>query len=196
VVAHQSPGRARARRLAPDERRAALLDAATELFIAQGSSFTTADLAEAAGVSEGTIFRYFPDKAALVAATREGALGLDTLLPALAEASELATVELRLIAAGEVLSARIAQMARVMEQDEDHHHHHDKDHTDLVAPLLAALAPLFGGIPADSPGTPEQLANIFLGMLVSNTLFCEKTGTPPMQIDELVSLFVHGTSGP
>ena len=31
-----------------------------------GSEFTTADLAAAAGVSEGTIFRYFPDKAALL----------------------------------------------------------------------------------------------------------------------------------
>lgn len=193
--AQQSPARARARRLAPDERRAALLEAATELFIAQGSSFTTADLAAAAGVSEGTIFRYFPDKASLIAATREGALALETLLPALAEAAELPTVEERLVAAGVVLTERIAQMARVMEQDEDHHRHHDQARTELIGPLLDALAPLFDQDQGGAPGTPEQLANLYLGMLVSNTLFCEMSGTAPMAIEQLVALFVHGTQG-
>jgi AcrR family transcriptional regulator len=197
VVAQQFPARARARRLAPDERRAALLEAATELFIAQGASFTTADLAAAAGVSEGTIFRYFPDKASLIQATREGALALETLLPALAEAAELPTVEARLIAAGQALSERIAQMARVMEQDEDHHHHHhDKARNELIGPLLGALAPLFDQDPGVAPGTPDQLANLYLGMLVSNTLFCDMSGTAPMAIEQLVALFVHGTSGP
>jgi AcrR family transcriptional regulator len=192
VVAHQSPARARARRLAPDERRAALLAAATELFIAHGPAFTTADLAAAAGVSEGTIFRYFPDKAALISATREGALGLDSLLPALAEAAELATIEERLVAAGHVLSERISQMARVMEQDEHPHETHDPD---LVAELLGALLPLFETDTGPAPGTPEQLANVYLGMLVSNTLFCEKTATEPMAMDELVGLLVHGLAG-
>lgn len=192
MVAHQSPARARARRLAPDERRAALLAAATELFIAHGPAFTTADLAAAAGVSEGTIFRYFPDKAALIAATRAGAIGMDSLLPALAEAAELPTIEARLIAAGHVLSERIAQMARVMEQDEHPHEPHDAD---LVAELLAALLPLFLPDATLAPAAPEQLANVYLGMLVSNTLFCEKTGTAPMAIDELVALLVHGIAG-
>lgn len=187
--------RARARRLAPDDRRAALLVAATELFIAHGPSFTTADLAGAAGVSEGTIFRYFPDKASLIAAAREGALGMDTLLPELAAAAELGGIEDRLVAAGHVLSARIAQMAWVMEQSDEAHgkrHHHDPD---LIAELLAALLPLFEGAPVDAPGSPEQLANVYLGMLVSNTLFCAKTGTAPMPIDELVALVVHGLAG-
>jgi len=172
-----------------------LLEAATELFIAQGASFTTADLAAAAGVSEGTIFRYFPDKASLIQATREGALALDTLLPALAEAADLPTVEARLIAAGQVLSERIAQMARVMEQDEDHHHHHEQARDELIGPLLSALAPLFDRDADAAPGSPEQLANLYLGMLVSNTLFCDMSGTAPMAIEQLVALFVHGTHG-
>ena len=188
------PARAHARRLAPDKHRAALLEAATELFIAQGTSFTTADLAAAAGVSEQS-FRYFPDKASLIQATAKAPLALNTLLPALAEAADLPTVEARLIAAGQVLSERIAQMARVMEQDEDHHHHHEQAHDELIGPLLSALAPLFDRDADAAPGSPEQLANLYLGMLVSNTLFCDMSGTAPMAIEQLVALFVHGTHG-
>ena len=146
-------------------------------------------------MSEGTIFRYFPDKPSLISAAREGALGLDSLRPELAAAAELPRVEDRLVAAGHVLSARIAQMSRVMDQsDEVHGHRHDQD-PDLIAELLAALLPLFDGVPTDSAGTPEQLANVFLGMLVSNTLFCARTSTPPMAIDHLVGLLVRGIAG-
>ena len=71
--------RPQATRLRPDERRAALLDAAKQLFIERGPDFTPADLAGAAGVSEGTIFRYFPDKAALLSAVKDAALDLEAL---------------------------------------------------------------------------------------------------------------------
>lgn len=168
-----------------------MLAAATELFIAHGNSFTTADLAQAAGVSEGTIFRYFPDKPSLLAAAREGALGLESLIPELVAAAELPTIERRLIAAGTVLSDRIAQMARIME-DVEHSHTHGPPDADLVAELLSALVPLFEGVSLDAPGSAGQLANVFLGMLVSNTLFCAKSGTPPMDIASVVELFVRG----
>jgi len=165
------------------------------MFVERGPGFTTADLASAAGVSEGTIFRYFPDKVSLVAAAREGALGLDTLLPALAEAAESDDLEGRLIAAGHVLTERIAQMARIMEQTNEAHGHSHRHDSDLIAALLAALLPLFAGVESSAgevAASPEQLANVFLGMLVSNTLFCEKTGTPPLAVDRLVHLLVNG----
>ncbi|CAN5460342.1 TetR/AcrR family transcriptional regulator [soil metagenome] len=193
---HQPPVRARARRLAPDERRAALLAAATELFVAHGSAFTTADLAAAAGVSEGTIFRYFPDKASLIAAARDSALGLESLIPELAVAAEHGTLEERLVAAGDVLSAKIAQMARVMEDVEPHEHSHEPPDPDLMAEVQAALLPLFGDVAAGAPGNRAQLANVFMGMLFSNTLLSLKTDTEPMAVTQLVRLFVHGMSAP
>jgi AcrR family transcriptional regulator len=59
----------RARRadpLAPDDRRRAIIEAVTPLLIRQGANVTTRQMAEAAGIAEGTIFRVFPDKFALV----------------------------------------------------------------------------------------------------------------------------------
>lgn len=60
------PTKQRAEPLAPDERRKAIVEAVIPLLLQQGSNTTTAQLAEAAGIAEGTIFRVFPDKAALL----------------------------------------------------------------------------------------------------------------------------------
>jgi len=54
-----------------DERRLMILDAAVPLFMQQGAEVTTRQIAEAAGIAEGTIFRVFPDKAALIEAAVE-----------------------------------------------------------------------------------------------------------------------------
>ena len=75
------------------------LDAATELFIVQGPNFTTSDLASAAGVSEGTIFRYFTDKPTLVAECRRCAIGLDELVPEIRAAAQLPTFREQVLAA-------------------------------------------------------------------------------------------------
>lgn len=190
MTAHQSPARPRARRLAPDERRAAILATATQLFVERGQAFTTADLAEAAGVSEGTIFRYFPDKASLLVAARDGALGLDSLLAELALSATLGTPEARLLSAGHALEAKITEMMRVMEELETH----GPPSQDVLAELLAALLPLFDGLPTDAVGSHQQLANLFLGMLVSNTVFCTKTDTPPLATEQLVTLFLRGVA--
>ena len=58
------PGRAAP--LPPDERRRAILDAVRPLVLARGASVTTKELAQAAGVAEGTLFRVFADKTTLV----------------------------------------------------------------------------------------------------------------------------------
>src|SRR4051812_4364835 len=60
--------RQRAQPMAPEDRRAMIAEQAIPLFIEQGGSLTTRQLAEHLGIAEGTIFRAFGDKDALVRA--------------------------------------------------------------------------------------------------------------------------------
>lgn len=63
--------RERARPLAPDDRRQAIVDAVIPLLREHGRDVSTRQLAEAAGVAEGTLFRAFGDKDSLIAAATE-----------------------------------------------------------------------------------------------------------------------------
>jgi AcrR family transcriptional regulator len=96
MLVRMTSSTSRARRatpLAPDDRRRAIIDVVVPLLIEQGSAVTTKQIAEAAGIAEGTIFRVFPDKAALLHAAAEDTLnppdGRELLAAALAGAADL-----------------------------------------------------------------------------------------------------------
>jgi AcrR family transcriptional regulator len=57
---------ARARPLSVDDRRASIIDAVIPLLIEHGRGVTTRQIADAAGIAEGTVFRAFADKDALI----------------------------------------------------------------------------------------------------------------------------------
>lgn len=63
--------RRRAAPMAPDDRRRAIVDAVVPLLLRHGDDVSTKQIAEAAGIAEGTIFRVFPDKPALLLAAAE-----------------------------------------------------------------------------------------------------------------------------
>lgn len=54
--------------MAPEDRQAAIIDAVLPLVAERGHDVTSRELAQAAGVAEGTLFRAFGDKTALVGA--------------------------------------------------------------------------------------------------------------------------------
>jgi AcrR family transcriptional regulator len=60
------PGRARP--LSVEDRRASIVDAVIPLLLEFGNDVTTRQIAERAGIAEGTLFRAFPDKESIIAA--------------------------------------------------------------------------------------------------------------------------------
>jgi AcrR family transcriptional regulator len=100
----------RAKPLAPDDRREAIVDAVLPLVVAQGGHVTTRQIADAAGIAEGTIFRVFPDKRALFLAVAERAVAPPGWRESMAETvGELTTLEEKLTA--------VAQRMRLTMQD-------------------------------------------------------------------------------
>src|SRR6476661_5017469 len=74
----------RATALPPDERRSMIVAATLPLLLEHGDRVTTKQIAEAAGIAEGTIFRAFADKDEVIAAVVEAALDTEPLEAALA----------------------------------------------------------------------------------------------------------------
>ncbi len=78
----------RAAPMSADERRKAIVGVVVPLLLEHGSDVSTRQIAEAAGIAEGTIFRVFPDKAALWTAAAEQTLDPEVELAELHAALE------------------------------------------------------------------------------------------------------------
>lgn len=88
----------RAKPLPPDERRRVLLDAARPLIVGHGRAVRTKDVAEAAGVAEGTLYRVFATKDELIDAVVADAIDPAPFLRRLEEIDHDSPLEERLLA--------------------------------------------------------------------------------------------------
>ena len=189
------PGRTRPRAadLAPQERRAAIIEATVELLASHGTDVTTRQIAEAAAVAEGTIFRVFPDKESLIAAAIEQAFD-----PAPVEAELLAidatlSLEMRLEAAVDVLQSRFTSIWRLMSavgRTKVHDNHHDP--SDRRGPqTLGALATVFEPDRERLSRDPMVAAQLLRGLIFAGThpaLLVDE----PISAPEIVGVFLDG----
>jgi AcrR family transcriptional regulator len=104
----------RAAALPPEERRKALMLAAVPLMLAHGTDVSTREIAEAAGVAEGTIFRVFPTKDDLVEAVVASVLDPSVLVDAIHRVDRSAPLTERLVAAVELMQERGRQVAHFL----------------------------------------------------------------------------------
>ena len=113
IEGRQAPAKGRAAALPIEERRSAIVAATLPLFLQQGSAVTTREIAQAAGIAEGTIFRVFPDKTALLDAVIEAALDPTPADAAIERIDPDLPFEERLVAAVEILRKRVLYLFRV-----------------------------------------------------------------------------------
>jgi AcrR family transcriptional regulator len=177
------PSRSRAAALPPEERRARIVEATLPLLLAHGTALTTRQIAEAAGIAEGTIFRVFPDKESLIAAVVDAALDTTTV-DAQFDAIDVALpLDARLTAAVEILRRRMAEMLQLRAAVGILDQRPSAD--------MGALAAVFEPDRAALRRDPVQAAHLLRGLTLAGT-HPSLAPEEPLTSEEIVSLLLDG----
>jgi AcrR family transcriptional regulator len=104
-----------------EDRRESILDAAMPLLKEQGAEVTTKQIADAAGIAEGTIFRAFADKHDLVNAAVARYMDPEPTLAMLRAIDTELPLEQKVLAVVEIISSRFRGVVGIMNALGVHH---------------------------------------------------------------------------
>ena len=143
--------------MSPEERREALTDVTLRLLRVHGRSVTTRQIAEAAGIAEGTIFRVFDSKEELVDAALGRAFEPGDVVARIEEIDAAQPLRDRLVTLVSILQQRFRATFELMQKVElvgPPHHLHDSDEANAWRARLEALLTAVVGDDADQLAVP------------------------------------------
>jgi AcrR family transcriptional regulator len=189
-----SPRKGRAAPLPPSLRREAIIAATLPLLLAHGRGVTTRQIAAAAGIAEGTIFRAFPDIDSLIQATVDAAYEPAQVAADLRAISDSLPLERRLVAAVEVLQNRLTNVWLLMSMSGM------PKPASLTAarpkpqdrPDVAALVALIEPDGHQLRRNPLAAAQLLRGITLAGTHPALTTDGAAMAPEEIVSLLLDG----
>ncbi|WP_326659812.1 TetR/AcrR family transcriptional regulator [Streptomyces sp. NBC_00385] len=186
--------RRRAPAMSPDQRREMIIRTAIPLIAEYGAAVTTAKIARAAGIGEGTIFRVFADKDELLQACVAEALSPDHAVRELDAIDVSQPLPDRLAEAAEALQAHMARMGAIVGSLGHRGGKHPgtvrgAGRDESTTRIRAALADLLEPERAALRRPPDQIAALFFGLLFVQPRTDDE---PDLTPQELVDFFLHG----
>jgi AcrR family transcriptional regulator len=186
----------------PQDRRRAILEAVIPLLVARGAALTTREMAEAAGIAEGTIFRVFPDKTALIREAVKMSVDPVPIQEDLSRVYADAPLEAQLAEAARILTERfettIALVGILTTLPHDHSHHAPsppKFVAEANAAINESLAVIFERHSDRLRLKPARAATAFRALLLAAS-HPTLAVTERLTIDEAVAVLLAGITEP
>jgi len=187
--------------MSPEDRREALVLATIPLLLEHGANVTTSQIAKAAEVAEGTVFRAFKDKRELLVSALKRAMEPDTELDLIDHIPPTDPIEQRLIGAVNAVTGYLNRMWSLMSvlRDTGFDPHDDEDHKERKGPpegmqrVMGRIAGLFEPDAAQLRVEPALAARLLMGIVFTNRMQHEGFGEGVAEPEQLVELFLHGT---
>jgi AcrR family transcriptional regulator len=191
--------------MSPDDRRKAIVRALVPLLVERGGEVSTREIAQAAGIAEGTIFRVFPDKRSLMLAAAEEAINpADGQAVFDAAMAEQTTLRDKVVVAGDRVLDRMRMTMSVMFAVRGHLmgseelHRHDKKHFGPPEFVLNAQTELHRRLTGifeqhrDELAVEPEVAAIALRSLIFGASRPELGMTPALTAEQIADLLLQG----
>ena len=186
-----------AKRLSPEERREQILTAVVPVIAEFGAATSSKQLADAAGVSEGTIFRVFDDKLALFRAVfrqeAEAAYRIDSLASQEFENLDAVTraiVETCVERIGRFMTIAPALLSALRaDHGHDDFKHGEQAHVQFIRDIAALIEPF-----ASELRVPTTAAATTIAAVATTAAHVWGLGDTALDSESAIDILLHGIS--
>jgi AcrR family transcriptional regulator len=198
--------RRRAPAMSPEQRRAAIVRSTLPLLLEHGGNVSTSQIAAAAGIAEGTIFRAFKDKQDLLLACMRAGIDSQEEVATIERIGHTGPLNERLIEGVRAISGYIDRIwtvgqalrtAGITEDMQRRMHGDDEEPREPGPPpeflrVATAMGSLFNQETDNLRIDPERATRMLLSLVFSNRMRGAGFGEPLDDPAEIVDLFLHG----
>ncbi|MCB1246746.1 MAG: TetR/AcrR family transcriptional regulator [Acidimicrobiia bacterium] len=191
----------RATPMSPEDRRRSIIDATVPLLMDRGGTVTTAEIADAAGVAEGTIYRAFADKPTLIVETVKSVIDAAATVSAIDAIDDAADLPTSLRTSADILAARTRQIMAVVDavrtipHDDEHHRANARAFvTDAERAVTEAVTRLLTRFEPELAVTAASAASVFRGAVLAfaHPMLASSDG----DLDDACSIVLDGIRAP
>ena len=201
--------RRRAPAMSQEERRAAIVRSTLPLLLEHGGNISTSQIAAAAGIAEGTVFRAFKDKQEILVACVQAGMNSEEEVARITAIGQDGPLHVRLTEAVRAVSGYLDRVwsigqavrsAGLGPEAMQQRMHGDGEKREAREPgpppeflrVSEAMGGLFDEARDNLRVDAERAVRMLLGLVFSNRMRASGFGEPVGDPEEIVDLFLHG----